>query len=425
MRLDHLSQTSTRAARGCAIALGFSIPVSVALDNLLLAAVLLLWLASGQFREKLAVITDTPVVRAALGLFMLLAVGILWSTHPAEGTHILGKYADLAFVPIFITLFRASEDRRRAGLFLLTALLLTLLLSYLNRAGAVPHGYLVTDPANQPNVFKLYLTQSILMACGAYWLALLAIHARSLRSRLLWVTLAALAIVNVTLMLSGRSGQIILAALAVYLCFSVWRWRGILLATGCGLIGVAVLIFALVSPESGFAGGNIEPASGHRDGRISAVIKDYKAWQQGGASNTSTGQRLDFATNSIAIVSAHPIIGVGTGGFAAAYAQQVDGLGKDATVNPHNEYLNLAVQLGILGLLMPALLFLVVWQQAKGLPSPLERDLARGLAIAFAVGCLFNSMLMDHVEGLLFAWCLGVLFGGYMPPRKPEVITTT
>ena len=74
---------------------------------------------------------------------------------------------------------------------------------------------------------------------------------------------------------------------------------------------------------------------------------------------------------------------------------------------------------------MPALLFLVVWQQAKGLPSPLERDLARGLAIAFAVGCLFNSMLMDHVEGLLFAWCLGVLFGGYMPPRKPEVITTT
>ena len=425
MRLDHLSQTSTRAARGCAIALGFSIPVSVALDNLLLAAVLLFWLAGGQFREKLAVITDTPVVRAALGLFMLLAAGIMWSTHPAEGAHILGKYADLAFVPIFITLFRAEESRRRAAVFLLAALLLTLGLSYLNWLGAIPNHYLRTDQTSQPNVFKLYLTQSILMACGAYWLALLAQRASSARARFIWLALATLATINVTLMLSGRTGQIILTALAAYLCFSMWRWRGAILATACSVTVLSVLVFSNSINDSNIAGIGNHPPVKHGDRRISAALKDFKAWQQGGASNTSTGQRLDFATNSIAIVSAHPIIGVGTGGFAAAYAQQVDGLGKDATVNPHNEYLNLAVQLGILGLLMPALLFLVVWQQAKGLPSPLERDLARGLAIAFAVGCLFNSMLMDHVEGLLFAWCLGVLFGGYMPPRKPEVITTS
>ena len=425
MRLQDISSSSTRAARGCAIALGFSIPVSVALDNLLLAAVLLLWLASGQFREKLAVITDTPVVRAALGLFMLLAVGILWSTYPAEGTHILGKYADLAFVPIFITLFRASEDRRRAGIFLLAALLLTLGLSYLNWLGAIPNDYLRTDQTSQPNVFKLYLTQSILMACSAYWFTLLARQTSSLLWRCLWIALAILATLNVTLMLSGHTGQIILAVLAAYLCFSAWRWRGVIIAAGCCAILLSLLLFNQSAQESNAPGIGTQPFSQTGDRRISATINHFKAWQQGGASNTSTGQRLDFATNSIAIVSAHPIIGVGTGGFAAAYAQQVDGLGKDATVNPHNEYLNLAVQLGILGLLMPALLFLVVWQQAKGLPSPLERDLARGLAIAFAVGCLFNSMLMDHVEGLLFAWCLGVLFGGYMPPRKPEVITTT
>jgi hypothetical protein len=32
-----------------------------------------------------------------------------------------------------------------------------------------------------------------------------------------------------------------------------------------------------------------------------------------------------------------------------------------------------------------------------------------------AVGCLFNSWLMDHTEGLLFAWLTGVLFAGHRP----------
>ena len=41
MRFDQLSSNSTRAATACAIALGFSIPVSVALDNVLLVLILL------------------------------------------------------------------------------------------------------------------------------------------------------------------------------------------------------------------------------------------------------------------------------------------------------------------------------------------------------------------------------------------------
>jgi uncharacterized membrane protein YccC len=43
--------------------------------------------------------------------------------------------------------------------------------------------------------------------------------------------------------------------------------------------------------------------------------------------------------------------------------------------------------------------------------------LARGLVLTIAVGCLFNSLLLDHTEGLFFAWGLGVLFGGLGPGR--------
>ena len=28
------------------------------------------------------------------------------------------------------------------------------------------------------------------------------------------------------------------------------------------------------------------------------------------------------------------------------------------------------------------------------------------------IGCLLNSLLLDHTEGLLYAWLTGVLYGG-------------
>jgi O-antigen ligase len=401
MRFDQLSSQSTRAATGCAIALGFSIPVSVALDNTLLAAVLLCWLAAAGFREKFALLRKQRVAQAALVLFGLLALGIAWSGEAAEGLRLLGKYIDLIFIAIFVTLFRAERNRKLAGAFLIAALLTTLLLSYLTWAGMVAQGHPVIGNADEPEVFKKYLTQSILIACGAYLFALLARAAATRNARLLWALLSIAAIVNVCLMLSGRSGQITLAALSMLFVYSVWRYKGLAL-----IAGILVLATALVV-------GGYAPESN----RFATAIKDFKSWQPGKGMRTSTSQRIDYSLNSLAIVRNHPLFGVGTGGFAAAYAQQVEGSNLEATVNPHNEYLNIAVQLGLVGLLALCWLFAMVWRHSRALPTALERDLARGLALTFAVGCLFNSMLMDHVEGLFFAWGVGVLFGGYDPAR--------
>ena len=34
----------------------------------------------------------------------------------------------------------------------------------------------------------------------------------------------------------------------------------------------------------------------------------------------------------------------------------------------------------------------------------------------FVIGCMFNSLLLDHTEGLFFAWATGLLFAGLKPP---------
>jgi hypothetical protein len=57
-----------------------------------------------------------------------------------------------------------------------------------------------------------------------------------------------------------------------------------------------------------------------------------------------------------------------------------------------------------------------MWWQAARL-EPDAAIAARGLVLTVAVGSLLNSLLIDHTEGLLFAWMAGVLFA---PQRAPE-----
>ena len=103
----------------------------------------------------------------------------------------------------------------------------------------ITNGPLFLNNSDQPEVFKKYLTQNILMSCGAYLFALLAYHSQSDRNRIAWASLSALAAINVALMLSGRSGQVMLVILGLYACFSAWRWRGRSARSSCSMVTAA------------------------------------------------------------------------------------------------------------------------------------------------------------------------------------------
>jgi len=197
----------------------------------------------------------------------------------------------------------------------------------------------------------------------------------------------------------GRTGYILLALLLVYFCYCALRWKGLAVA--------AVLGAALFSAAFVFSPGF--------NSRITQAISEFSAWDASSptSATSSTGQRLEFYQHSLNIVAQHPLLGVGTGGFPKAYADEAQKSGIAATHNPHNEYLLIAVQLGLLGAGLLVYLFVRQWQLAARLPAPLETQLARALVITFAAGCLLNSLLVDHVEGLFFAWMSGLLFAGF------------
>jgi len=246
-------------------------------------------------------------------------------------------------------------------------------------------------------VFKFRITHNLLMAFATFLFALMALEARINRDRAVWGTLALLAAANVTLMVEGATGYVVLGLLALLLILSRLPAQ-VAMAGMAGLLAVSAVLTTVPGPLSA---------------RVATLAGELRNWSPDTAArHSSAGLRLEFYRNTADIIADHPIAGVGTGGFPSAYAEKVQGTDMLATRNPHNEYLHIAAQIGLIGLAAMLALFAVQWRMAPRLPTRLETDLARGLVVTIAAGCLFNSFLLDHAEGLFFAWMTGLLYAG-------------
>ena len=401
--LGAVTRFSDRTARWATIALGISIPVSVALDNVLLAVIAAGWAAGGMYREKLAVMRGNPVVLAAIGLYALLLLGAVYGDrNPGDTANFLGKYVDLAFIPVFAFLLRDAPTRRLALRAFAAALAVVLALSYLIKAGLLPTGRLLHgDPAN-PVVFKNHITHNVLMAYGAYLFAIFAAYAVARTERIAWGALALLAAVNVLFMVHGRTGYVVLAALIFLYFYGRMNWRGLVIAAPL----LAALFAAAYAGSPGFKQ------------RIDLALSQASNREHVPAVGDSIGLRLEFARNSLAIIGDNPVLGVGTGGFPKAYAERVRGTSSLPSHNSHNEYLNIAVQIGLVGLASMLYLLWMQWRLASRFADPIETHLARGLVLTVAIGSLFTTILLDHTEGLFFAWLTGLLYAGLQSPGK-------
>jgi len=248
--------------------------------------------------------------------------------------------------------------------------------------------------------FKLSITHGLLAAFAAFVFALLARREPHWPQRLLYAALALVAVKNVILISISRTAYLVLALLALYYFFVLLGRRGLV---------VASLVLAAVF--AGLYGGS----EAFRE-RVGTVMADTGEWHSQWPSRESVTVRQEWYRYSLDIAFDNPVLGAGTGSFPRTYAEKARNAGTPLTPNPHNEYLLIAAQTGVVGLALLLHLFWQHWRLSARLATPLETHLARGLVITIAVGCLFNSFLLDHTEGLLYAWFTGLLYGSLQPP---------
>jgi O-antigen ligase len=397
MQALSLKENAEQFSRHAAAFLGFSIPLSVALDNVLLALIALAWLAGGDFRRKFATIAANPAAISALALFGLLAAGLAWgSRYPGHGLSYLLKYIDLLFIPILVTVFRDAHTRERALRWFCAGMVVSFVVAELAASGMLAGNALLNRGAGF--AVKHSITHGLLSAFAAFVFALACARESRRPLQLLYGVLALVAVKNVAIIGISRTGYLVLTLLALYFFFAHFGRRGLLAAALAGALSFAALY----------------GASEQFRERVDTVVVDQGNWRSKWTSRESVTVRIEWYRASLEVVRDHPVLGAGTGAFPRALTERAEGRKINAP-NPHNEYLVIAMQIGLAGL---ALLVHLWWQQlrlAARLATPVETHLARGLVIAIATGCLFNSFLLDHTEGLLYAWFSGLLFAGLRP----------
>ncbi|OUD11660.1 O-antigen ligase family protein [Thioflexithrix psekupsensis] len=372
------------------LSIGFAIPISNALTNILIFLALMTILLIKNSDSLFNHLNKNPIAWTAMGLLIVILLGISYTTVSLpQALEMLVKYRELLYIPLLIILFQYSRCQQWALWAFMSAMLVTLILSYLIALGWGEWGK--GDSAN-PFVFKNHITQGILMALFAYFLAIWALYWP--RWRIVAWGLCGLAVFNVLLMTQGRSGYLIFACLFLLLIYHLWQWRGLIFILVIALITISVMLLA----------------SNRVQNRVQILTQDIEDHQAGLRTN-SNALRYDFLRNSSHIALQSPFIGHGTGSFKLVYQEFVlnHTVHRYFSENPHNEYLMIAVQWGALGLLLWLLLLFLLWRNTRHYP-PLWQWQARGFVLAIVVGSLVNSLLLDTTEGHLFAYLTALFF---------------
>lgn len=380
----HLWQArSNQFARWMIVASAIAIALPTFWIGLAEGLFLLAWLIGGNYAEKWRQMRANPVANISLVLMLVAIIAMTWSPVSAhDAFHGLGQYRELLLIPLMISLMDDPRWAQRTLYGFMGGMSFALFWSYLQWFGWVPL-YAGIGSFGGFSGHIGFSTMLAFLTAASFWLAVF-----KKEQRWLWVALGLLALINLFIVNTGRTGQLIMFALIPLMLFRLLRWRGFLLAGGL----VAVLFVGLYATAPVF-----------KD-RVQAAVSDLHQYQAGN-SYTSWGLRLEFWSNTLELAEHHPFIGGGTGSMPYEYAQlaQAKGLsGERAADNPHNEYLMILTQWGLLGLILFIGMLWTQWHTAARL-APLERRLGETLVLTMAIGCLFNSFLLDNLEGHFYA----------------------
>lgn len=397
----------------CAIAASVGLSMAIiSISKLLLflcALAILLFAPKGEnpVEDK----RTTIAVLAALAAF---ALSLAWTVAPqAEALGSFAKYGKL-LLPVLLLLLIRNRAEAIYALGAFVAAQLFLLFSSWMLFLHVPVPWATSNMARtEYAVFSSYLDQGIMSAVFASLCWHLRLLAPGRFGKQIAVFVALVALCNVLFVLSGRSGHVV--AIALLSLAIMWelpkKYRAIV-----------VFLPFLIALGLFFSSTKVRE-------RLTLVVKEVQSYSAETVSTTSSGIRLGLWRSAIQIVSQNPVSGAGVGSWSTEYNRlqkmqnpsHVDIAGNG---NPHQEYLQWGVQLGMPGIiLLITMMCAVLWDSLR-----VDKAYARAtqsVVAGLAVACFFNSTVYDALIGDFFCVCIGLLLAAGLskapqPALPPE-----
>lgn len=317
----------------------------------------------------------------------VLCLGFLYGETPLlEKIRALFGWRKLLLVPIVLFLFGAPVWKQRLAWALLGIATIGVLLSYLGLLGLYGRGgtpFLV--------VHNNHAMQGMFFAVATFVAVIMFFRGEFPRLKLLCRGLLSVAIflgMNVIFVTPGRSGYLVLFVLTCVTSFVLFQGRLRILKTVVVVISLLALLF--VSPIA--------------TQRMEMAFNDIQSYEHS-ENESSLGLRMVMWTNTFHMIKDRPFLGYGLGGMKDAYRKQVAGVGgwKGWVVDdPHNQYLKIMVEHGVLGLLAFLCFVGAFFFQRVSQPY---RVLGLGVLLAWCATSFFSGHFSTSEEGrFLMLW---------------------
>jgi len=378
------------------VVLAFSIPVYRKWVVFAAPLIILLWFFEGRLRAKLVVLRHHRLTLAVLLFILFNLLSLLWSGDPVQGLSYLAKYRYLLLIPVIVTSLREPfRDRVRSAF--LVGVGISLAVSYAVYFGLFRIGD--AYPGN-PAPTMSHLDYSMVLAVAALMTLNHLLHTPLQPKRSLAWGAFFLFVIGGLFVNISRSGQAAFAGTLLIMLPLVLARR----SRRAAAIGLAVAIASLIL-------GYLVISPLHQ--RVNAAIDELRMATVDQRYDTNQGKRLAGMIVALHIFGESPVLGTGAGDNMNRFHELLDT--EYRQLKPavhwyphlHNQYLQVATEIGVVGLLLMLNIFV---QLVRGPYSrPDDRNLAVILCGVYLIGFIGDPFLHKQLPLVLFAVAGGVI----------------
>ncbi len=372
-------------------------PISTALTNLCGLIMIITWLISGKAIDSLKISYQQAAGKMVLVFFAWLLIGTLYADNnwSAKWSSIW-DWKELIYFFILLGLFYHDNWKERfikayVYFMIIVAFATTILWSM----------DIIIREGDGIGIFMTnYLSQSMAFI-AAIVACIFLIQSASSRPQKYFLLIGVLFLIfNVFYVSGARSGYV---ALTFAIVFSISNIYGLKkMPHILAVCSIFLILFFLTST-------NMQE-------RLYKGIDEFVNVDIAPVS-TSIGWRIVFAKNTVELIKDKPIFGYGTSAFKPIYSHHVSSIYNNndwrsaAATDPHNIYLFICLENGLIGLLI--FLGYIYISIRQGLQHPPYGKIAVGFLIAISAASLFNSHFKTFSEGHLLAFFTGILLAQY------------
>jgi O-antigen ligase len=382
--MNQIRQKAKSAASPLLIIFAFALPLSTSAGSILAILLILTWFLSGDLKEKLKVIFHNPVTIAVLLYILLHIIGLLWTQELDWGLHILKKQWKLLLFPILLTLVRKDHTKYYLSAFV-AAISIKACKAYLVWLGIItlPPGSTFTTLGTSHVIYNPMLALAI------YIVGQNLLFGKN-RPLVMWLKIGLTIFLSCNMFITaGRAGHAAFFVLLIVTLFQYLYPRSKKILFVC----LFLLPFLVIS---------IFQCSPTFKDRINTAITEIQ--NSDSMKITSMGCRFWFYKNTSLLLKKNWLVGTGTGDFPVEYAKinKIYSPAMPNTDNPHNQYLLVTSQFGIVGLISLIAIFLIQLNLAfkkRDLLTPLRQ----AFPIFFLAIMMAESYLQVYETGFLFS----------------------